>query len=253
MQKIGFILYLVVVFSGCSAYHFGKNSNYTESNSLTPVKLSDRLLYNNLSNESFFIEKAEIQFSNSSNKQEFLGSIKFEKPDKYLISLKSKSGIEGVRVYLSSDSLMVNDRLNKVYYYGSPSYIAGKYGISPEFICGLFGDFIPDKKNVINDEDCYNDRAGLSVGVKGLKINYIIDCKANKVISANVGNSLNAEGTSLEYSKMKNISGILVPQSIVLTDSKRNNRILIKILRIQKPWTGTIDFIPGKNYERIKL
>ena len=51
-------------------------------------------------------------------------------PDKFLISIKSHTGIEVARIFLTGDSIMINDRINKKLYYGSTSYLKNKYGLT---------------------------------------------------------------------------------------------------------------------------
>ena len=60
----------------------------------------------NITNTDFYIQKAEIEFTNKDNRQKFLCSIKYQRPDKYLISIKSRTGIEGARIYVSEDSII---------------------------------------------------------------------------------------------------------------------------------------------------
>ena len=42
--------------------------------------------------QDFFIQKAEIEVINQDGKEKYLSTIKYEKPDKYLISIKSRTG-----------------------------------------------------------------------------------------------------------------------------------------------------------------
>ena len=77
----------------------------------------------NITNNGFFIQKAEIEIVTGEGKEKYLASIKFEKPDKYLISVKSRTGIEGARIYISNDSILVNDRINKKLYSGNTFYL----------------------------------------------------------------------------------------------------------------------------------
>ena len=72
--------------------------------------------------------------------------LKFEYPDKYLISIKSRTGIEGARIYISEDTILFNDRINKKMYYGSSLYLKRKYGLTTNFLPLIFGDIVSRKK-----------------------------------------------------------------------------------------------------------
>jgi hypothetical protein len=44
-----------------------------------------------------------------------------------------------------------------------------------------------------------------------------------------------------------------MPGNIELIDSQRNIRLKIKVVKMQQPWNGKVEFIPGRDYETIEI
>ena len=136
----------------------------------------------NITKENFNISKAEIEIVSDNDRKTILASVKYSKPDKYLISIKSKTGIEVARIYITSDTVLINDRFNRILYYGSTDILYKRYGITKDLISLLFGDY-NDLKCVSNDRSvCRNGRLEIVCTDKNTEINYEIDCDRNKVM-----------------------------------------------------------------------
>lgn len=207
----------------------------------------------NITNNGFFIQKAEITVITSEESNTFIANIKFEKPDKYLISLRSRTGIEGARIFISGDSIRMNDRINKKLYSGTSGYLARKYGFSQSFLPLIFGDLILDKKCETEVGSCIDEKLVFGCQLKGMPLTYGLDCKRRKIFSVEQVNSLNQPGVNIKYEKFFNISGISIPKFIEFNDNQYNITIKIRILKVQLPWTGNLSFIPGRGYELIEL
>jgi len=207
----------------------------------------------NITKINFFIQKAEIEVVNQNGKDKFIGSVKFEKPDKYLISLKSRSGIEGARIYLSNDTILVNDRLNKKIYFVTSLYLKKKYGFSQSILPLIFGDVVFEKNCEDSLEKCSEDRLNIECLIKGAILDYKIDCKKRKAISVSQKSSLIQPGIEIKYEGFSSIGNILIPKIVEFEDSLYDTKIKIRILKVELPWNGTIKFIPGKGYELIEL
>jgi hypothetical protein len=119
--------------AGCSVTRNVIVEKHDNTYRFSSDNITESVSQQNITNSGFFIEKAEIEINNDKGKEKFIANIKFELPDKYLISLKSRSGIEGARIYLSKDTILVNDRINQIEYYGTSFYIRKKYGFSRKF------------------------------------------------------------------------------------------------------------------------
>lgn len=253
MRKIVFIWLLVILISGCAVF----KSNTLRDNRLFEDNLDEQLFEGierqNLTSNGFNIQKAEIEIKTQGRAEKLLGSLKFEYPDKYLISIKSKTGIEAARIYINKDSILVNDRINKKMYYDSAGHIKIKYGFSGSEIPVIFGDFIADKTRAATKPNCKNGSMELDTYLKGTKINYVIDCRKAKLQKSVIMNSINEVGMIILYDDYLKYSSGLIPGIISMNDLQKDIKIEIKIKKIETPWIGKIDFIPGKNYEILQL
>ena len=253
MRKVITILLLPIFFAGCSLIgRSGKSltAGYTntEGNSILEGTINQ-----NITNNGFFIQKAEIEIISNTGKERYLASIKFEMPDKYLISVKSRSGIEGVRIYISGDSILLNDRINKKLYSGNAFYLKRKFGLTPGLLPLIFGDAILDTNCQGSNEKCSENKIVTKCHVKGVILNYEIDCKKKKVVYVNQEKLHVSEGFSINFKNFIEINGSMLPKIIEFSDNQYNTTIRIKILKIETPWKGSIIFIPGKGYESIEI
>jgi hypothetical protein len=245
LRKIVVIFIIVIGAWGCAATR--------NKSTLYPALLNGNIIENarlqNLSNNSYFIQKAEIEVFTNDRKEKFVGTIKFEKPDKYLISLKSKAGIEGARIYITKDTILINDRINKKLYYGTAAYLKLKYGISANLLPLIFGDISLDSNCENITINCNEERARIDCPVKGTYLKYVIDCKNSKTSAVGLGE----QDINLKFDKYFVLSNILVPRTIDFKAEKYDMAINIKIVKVEYPWNGSVSFIPGKGYEIIKL
>ena len=205
--------------------------------------------YQNITNNGFFIQKAEIEILTPGGREKLIGTIKFEKPDKYLISIKSRTGIEGARIYITKDTVLVNDRINKKLYSGTSGYLNLKYGVSQSLLPLLFGDLILDTKCVNSPINCKDERAGINCPLKGVYLKYIIDCKASKTNMVSFGD----QSVSIKYDNYFDLNSIIIPGNIYFNSSTYNTSVKIKIVKVEYPWNGNISFTPGKDYKLIEL
>lgn len=222
-------------------------------NEIASYKLFESIRKQNITNNSFFIQKAEIEISGREGNEKFLASIKFKNPDKYLISLKGKTGIEAARIFLSDDTLLVNDRINRKQYCGTPEYLKIKYGITASVLPVIFGDYIDD--NMINksNAECSNGKLDIDCIINGIKIKYVIDCIKGKCISEIIENGLNSKRMEIQFTDFFKKEKNLIPGKIEILDLQRETTIKIRIKKVVSPWEGNIEFIPGNKYEIIQL
>jgi hypothetical protein len=253
VRKISIILILGVLIGGCSMTRKVGHNITDDSNKLPAANVLERVKELNISNRSFFIQKAEIEVVNKSVKEKFIGSIKFEKPDKYLISLKSRAGIEVARVYITKDTIWINDRMNRKLYYGNALYFEKKYGLNQKFLPLIFGDIVLERKIAEDMKECSGDKLAINCFVNGVILNYELDCKKRKTIFVNQVNNFAEEGIKIRYEKFSILEDILIPKNVKIEDSQYNTEINIKFLKIELPWNGSIKFVSGKGYELIEL
>lgn len=253
MQKINFILFLVILCTGCSAIRKGGSTNYELSNEIVAEKLLENVIKRNITTNSFFIQKAEIEITTPEGRKKLLASLKFESPDKYLISIKSRAGIEAARIFISDDSILINDRINRKQFYGSPQCLKSKYGITTSGLPVMLGDYVDNNLSYNNQAKCSEGKLNIDGIVNGIRIKYVIDCEKEKSILAIHENNMSDGGIEIQYSDFLKNGNILIPGKIEIKDVQRRTKIEIRIQKIESPWNGNIDFIPGYKYEKIQL
>lgn len=253
MQKIIIILILAAFSAGCSVTRNINIRDLEISKELYTGNILESIKNQNITNTNFFIQKAEIEVITQNGKEKFLGSVKFEHPDKYLISIKSRTGIEGARIYISEDTILFNDRINRKMYYGSSVYLKRKYGLTTNFLPLIFGDIVLEKNYRESKEICSADKINTDCLVQGIILNYGISCKKRKSISVSQLNSFAQRGIEFKYDNFIKIGNIIIPTKVELNEAQYNIAIKIDIVKIELPWTGKIEFVPGRNYEIIEL
>jgi hypothetical protein len=156
----------------------------------------------NITNNDFNILKAEIEVANDMDKRRMICSIKYKKPGKYLLSIRSMAGIEAVRVFITEDTVMINDRLSKKLYYGDPDYLLGKYGITVAVIPVILGDFVSDISDNEQSE-CKNGETILRKTESYTELIYNIDCKKKKITDIQSLNQETGKGIIKNLRKQK--------------------------------------------------
>jgi hypothetical protein len=206
----------------------------------------------NITNSDFNITKAEIEIANDTEKQKMICNMKYKKSGIYLISLRNQAGIEAARIFITKDTLLINDRINKRIYYGEPNYLLDKYGITTTILPVVLGDFISDTGGD-KVAECDNGKTVIieKTGVKELE--YTIDCRKKKVTEIKAFSFETKKGILIRFEKFNELEESTMPKSITITDNKEETRISIIIEKIEKGPEGDITFIPGKNYEAVLL
>lgn len=205
----------------------------------------------NITSDNFFIQKAQIEIISEGTSNVFLATVRFIRPDTFLISLRSKAGIEAARIFLTKDTVLINDRINKQLLFGKPDALGRKFRFTSEIFPVLLGDFVKDKdiKNIVTD--CRNGKAVLVSNMYGSRLIYNIDCNRMKVISTVREGSTDKTSESLFFEKFIKVNKLTYPSRIRI--DYYDTEVNIRIERLESPWIGNIEFIPGKNYELKEL
>lgn len=204
---------------------------------------------NNISGSNYSIDKADLLIKNNGTTSKFIFSLKFEKPDKFLCSIKSVTGIEGARIFLSKDTILINDRINKKLLYGGPETLEKVTGI-PWFCVNMaLGDLLVNESNDKLKFERYQDELLLVQILRGRIIKSVLDRKNEKIKTVNFFSESADKVYTLEYSKYWK-SDLHTPGAIRFNDHKRNIEARIRIRKLTTPWDGKIEFIPGNNYKK---
>ena len=250
MLKRALILYLLLFLAGgCTVLRKQESGS-----KLAVVGESDMMIWKdvvnqNITTSNFFISKADVELTGKGVSDKFIASIKYLVTGEYLISLRSRSGVEGARIYISRDTVLINDRINRKLYYGSGKKMSNKYGFSPSVIPVILGDYIThDSLNEMGK--CINGEVMNSQLIRGIGIEYTLSCRELKVISARTGDT---NSIRLKFSEYLNLNAKKVAGEIEFEDIARDIKLTIRIRKMESPWEGEINFIPGSGYEHIPL
>lgn len=238
----------------CSLTRRKINSGSEQSIEFSSTLLLENVFEQNITNNSFFITKAEIEvISENEKKEEFVASIKFVKPDRYLISLKTKAGIEAVRMFITDDTIQINDRFNRIHYYGSPDKFYGKYGLKKELLSLIFGDYVNIACVNKDNGDCESDVLIVKCYDREIEIIYEIDCKRKKVKELRLIKEFREGELEILFNDFIKIAGIIIPQHIIITGIPDIKIMNVTIRKIDLPWEGDLEFVPGNKYERVEI
>jgi hypothetical protein len=252
-KLIPIALFISFLGIGCSVFRKGTiPEEYRIENTQDSVVLR-KVRGNNISREGYFIKRADIEVITEEQKDNIVGTVRSNKTGEYLISLKSKAGIEAARVFLGRDTVIINDRINKILYAGSAGYIEKKFFISPLLFPLIFGDFVSMEVSGRNDSVCVDGK--LNYGYYGINggVSYVIDCYINKTVRVVVESARNKERIILLYSDFKKIGELAFPGKIEVSGLPDQMVVKIEINSIEVPWNGEMIFIPGNKYEIVNL
>jgi hypothetical protein len=213
-----------------------------------PVKVVERTIENNLTNRDFFISKGKISTSGEGNVISLYFTMKYKLPDIYLISLRSKTGIEAFRIFINQDTVLVNDRINKTVLYGNTYDFARIAGIPLELLKVSFGDSFYGGPKMKWEGNCTNEEIIVNDYLLGMIIKTTILCRIAKAKSAMLSTGGPQEFINIEYKKHRDDIN-RVPKIVEIQDFKREIKIKISILKVETPWYGNIDFVPGSGYK----
>lgn len=213
----------------------------------------ENLRKSNITNNSFFVQKVEVELVTEQERKSFLVSVKYCKPDSFLVSIRSKTGIEAARIFLSKDTLLINDRINRILYYGSANDMKRKFGFSNKLLPLLFGDFVLKNVSLNEIENCQENTFTINSNYEGFNIKYIIDCNSDRLKKLEVFNERDIKPVVIEFSETRKRGEIYFYSKIQIADFKEYNYLNINFKKIETPYNEFIEFIPGKNYEIVRI
>ena len=254
MRKVIYmVIMLCSILTACSVSR--KTGKYGDKSVISDIDENsiESVIHNNLSNNSFYIQRADINVIQNNASARFTASIKYRKPDTTLIIVRSKTGIEAGRALITKDTIIINDRINRKVLVGSPSVLGSKYGIEPGLLFAVFGDIIVEEKDEGRLMNCikglYSDR----FEINGKNMSYEIDCVRKKVIKALFEGDFKSGDINIGFDDMDNFKGLIYPGKIELDDDWNSIKIVVEIRKIESPWYGRITFIPGSGFKVIRM
>ncbi len=254
MQKIVYICLIIsVILSGCSSTRKAGGAGGSSGNTTIAENSLESVSRNNLSNRDFNIQKAEINVIQDNISVRFIADIKFRRPDSMMITVRSRTGIEAGRAFITRDTLIIKDRFNKKLLVGKPEALAKKYGIDASFLFTVLGDIVVEEKDRAVMLECVKGEFRKEYDIHGKRVEYIIDCQRKKLKQTYLEGDINSGNITIDLSDIKNEGKIIYPGRIEINDDLKSVGISIEIKRIESPWSGKIGSIAGQGYKVIKI
>jgi hypothetical protein len=251
MQKvIGTILIISVVLGGCSVFRKTEKGGRVLSSG-TGKNID--IVKNNISNNSFYIQKASVTVSENNVTSRFLATIKYKLPDSLLISIKARIGFEAARIFMTKDTLIINDRINRKIRAGNPQVLKKKYGIEPSYIFVVLGDFIIDQKSLDLQVNCRNGLYNDNFIVGDREINYVVDCRKGKILNASFMGDIKTGDINLVFSEFISTEDLIIPGIIEVSGTTSSIKAKIEIEKAVNNYQGYIGFKSGGNYDIVRL
>ncbi len=247
-----FLLLTLIIVSGCSV-----SRKMTLMPPPAPVfaeaSLLKQLVSSNITEKDFDIVKADIEVVSKGSGRKFLGSVKYRTNGEYLISLKHRTGLEAARIFISRDTVMVNDRIYRNLYIGSNDWLVKNYGIGTGLIPLIFGDYDGTMTEVVTLRDCSTGVSEIQGYVGDRELWYFIDCRTGKASAVTVSDKTGRNSVRLSFDEYRKSGTFLFPGRISIEDISGNSRINIVIGSVEFRDSQRLEFIPGNNYEKIIL
>jgi hypothetical protein len=155
--------------------------------------------------------------------------------------------MEAFRVYLSSDTVLINDRLNKSVLYGNINDFERITGLPAALLRVSYGDLFLIEPKLQPGEVCIDNEVKLNEYFLGLMVKTTIDCLKEKVKSVMLTTGVPDEFITIEYKKHREDHNGL-PRKVEINDFRRKIKITLSLDKYTSPWVGDIEFIPGTGY-----
>lgn len=252
MQRKTIVFVLIIsIIAGCSVAKRQTVKERYRTEEAYVKDLIELVRSNNISNYDFYLQKADFEITEKDFKYKISGSLKYRKPDTLLLTLRSLIGLEVARIYVTSDTILVNDRINKIVMFGNQNDLEKKVGFNIQIFFLLLGDFI---SHYIADEaiaKCSEGFYETEYNIKNGTVKYYIDCKRNKTFSAVVQSEKKIQNISIRYANYRRADKIIIPTKIELDmpDDKIKLTIIFDVKKMNVDWTGKVEFVPGNRYE----
>lgn len=249
MRRAALILGTLIM-AGCSSGRISQSSG--EAGLRGGVGSIGDIRSYNLTNYDFQIQKASLEITSATGKEKLIASLKFMRPGTYLISLRNTSGIEAARFYITPDTILVNDRINRKLFHASPGYLKDKYGLSTIYLPVILGDLVGSMEK--NEKvECRNGEYAIFEKTDSENLGFTVDCSKGKVREVKSGNSNSDNRIIIQFDKFRNEGSLFFAGEINIRNEDEQEAIKMTIERISAGITEDIVFIPGKNYEDVIL
>ena len=239
MQKIRILAAIgILIVSGCTATRKASDRPIGRVGETSAGFSVSEVLSNNISNENFYIAKADIRVEQENVAIRLGASFRFRKPDSLLVIVRSRTGIEAGRGLITKDTILINDRINRNLMIGSAKSL---------------GDVIIEERDTRRKINCKDGGTSEVFIYDGRRIEYTFDCKGAKVVRTYFEGDVRSGNITIEYSDFTESGKIRFPQRIEMYDDLKSLKVVIEMKKIERPWSGSLRFIPGSGYRVVKI
>jgi len=253
LRKIIYILLIAsTITGGCSATRRTGAGMIQPSVEGDAAMLSE-VVRNNISNYGFNISRADVSYSIEGVSGRLTAGIKSKGQDTLLVAVRHTTGVEIARIFLTADTLLINDRINRRVMSGNPEYLEMRYGINRSLIMLVLGDIFIKQVDRNMKENCQKGILSMQTRLEDGRINYEIDCKLRKITGATLSRSSTNDRITIRYRNFIKKGNHMVPGRIEVEDMKNKAVIRVEIRSIEIPWKGNIDFVHGTRYKIIRI
>jgi hypothetical protein len=154
---------------------------------------------------------------------------------------------------VTHDTVLINDRIYRKLYCGSNEYLLKKYGIATNSLPLVLGDYLNGLSDIEILKDCSDGVSQVQGYLDKKEIWYYLDCNRSKVTAVTISDKAGTDGINMKFSDFRFKGSNSYPAVISIEDMMERTKIVIKILSVEFNESDQIEFIPGKNYERIIL
>ncbi len=242
LYGIVFVVFLFG-FNGCTAKKITKES-------YQPVKFTEDYIERNRENynsiDRVWFKKFSASFESNGKTQKFKGNIRLVKDSLIILGLSSNVGIEAFRIMLRKDSVFILNRLKSTYYAGNVSELKrGRLSIMNFQVLqdillvnqmGLFHlNIKPESVQTESGKSyCYvNNDADYNALISHNKLIPKKICYGKKDGLLETGDFIFSEWNEtikVIYQEYSRISGSLVPKSLILLSSYKNDNEKLEIV-----------------------
>ena len=251
MRKAIVIIFLgLIIVAGCSvkrkSLSSAKDSDFTEM-----LNVSD-ITELNFTAQSFFIQRADLNIRGNGGSQKAMATIRYAKPDSFLISVRALSVLEVARILITSDTILINDRLNSTLYFGSNQNVKKKYGFDLMVFPVLLGDLITGSQT-LTGINCNGGNAVLREKKGDYILNYFIDCETKKCKRVTIENEFIGDDISIEFDNFDKADKMIFPTYLKINNFANFASFEMEVKRIDFNVDSEIEFVPGRNYKRVEI
>ena len=253
MRKEKIIIFIVVmIVAGCSVKRTALLSTRdSDLESSVMLAVSD-IAELNFTAQPFFIPRADINIVNNNESQRVMAIVRFAQPDSFLISVRAFLGFELARILITSDTLLVNDRINRTLYFASNQNLKTRFGFDLMFFPVLLGDLITGK-HTLSEINCSDKTTVFREFGREYIINYFIDCTTKKCRRVTVENQFMRDYISIEFDDFGAEGKMIFPKHVKINNFANFDLLEMKIDRVEFGAGSAIEFIPGRNFERVEI